>query len=175
LLLIVAHCNSLQHTSTDYNTQQYTATPCNLGRLFVVADRCTLQRTATQRNTLQTLHVREPIYCCSSLHTATHCNSLQLTATHCNTLQHSASACNLGSLFILAHCCHPKVSQNTLKIPTHMMKQVYVCVSQRSHSEYPQDTYTQTSLCVCIMMEQHTHTHTHTHIHTHIHLLPLRS
>jgi len=86
-VFLVAHCNTLQHTATHRRSYmphilQHTATQCN-----------TLQHTATHCNTLQcTATHRRGCTPHTMQHTATHSNALQHTATHCNTLQHIKDA-----------------------------------------------------------------------------------
>ena len=90
----------LQHTATHYNTLQHTATHCskhiatycNGMGVYIssamartkeapFASKCTLQRTATHRNTPQ----RIATYCHTLQRNTTHCSTLQ--QTDCNTLQ----------------------------------------------------------------------------------------
>jgi len=94
----VAHCSTLQHTTTHCNLLQqkisrlgqpsaWIATPCCT--LQRIAAHCgTLQRTATHCNTMEIddfgLRTRRHTTTCMR---STHCNTLRHTATHCNTLQ----------------------------------------------------------------------------------------
>jgi len=69
LQYIVAHCNTLHHSVSHGNAQQYTTTRCTY---------CTtLHHTATHCSTLQ--------------HTASHCNTLQHTATPDVSGKHTSS------------------------------------------------------------------------------------
>ena len=63
--------NTLQHTTTNNNVLQHTATPC---KMVVVCIHGVWMPRAAHLNTLQ--------------HTTTHCNTPQHSSTHCNTLQH---------------------------------------------------------------------------------------
>jgi len=82
---IATHRNTLQHTSTHFNTHR---TEANVGRPGTFL-RCLSTHTlpATNCNTLQ----YTATICNILPHTATCCKSLQHTATHCNTLQHYAT------------------------------------------------------------------------------------
>jgi len=73
-----------QHTATDCNTLQHTATSSQHADCRVWTWYVSLQCTATLCNTLQ--HTLQ--------HTVTHCNTLQITATHCKVLQHTKLRCN---------------------------------------------------------------------------------
>jgi len=66
-----AHCISLQHISTHWNTLQH------------------LQHTAAHYTVELQMSMHEHL-----VHTATHRNTLQHAATHCNTLQHTTAHCN---------------------------------------------------------------------------------
>jgi len=108
----VMHCQTLQHTATNWNSQQHAfeqqpAIPLDC--------RCnTLLRAATQCNTLSDT----PTHRIASQHTAPHCNTLQHTATHsnmpckatcdafrlrCSVLQCIAPCCTV--LHRVAPCC----------------------------------------------------------------------
>jgi len=76
-----AHCNTLQHTATHWNT--------HASLIYVWYDRhFKLQHTAIHCDTLQHIatHCNTHLYVIrSTLQPATHCNTLQHTATHRNT------------------------------------------------------------------------------------------
>jgi len=92
------HCNTMQHTSTPYNTLQHTATYLQARTMQHDAhNRCTalqhtaLQHTATPCNTLQ--HPAAHLHA----HTSTqplHPTAMQYPLTPCTTLQHPATPCN---------------------------------------------------------------------------------
>jgi len=80
IIIITVH-----HTTSHYNTLQYTESSSHYNSLQHVATHCnTLQHTETH---CETLH-----HHLTKSH-AKHCNTLQLTATHCNTPQHIATNC----------------------------------------------------------------------------------
>ena len=123
-------CNTLQHTASRCIALQHTATRYNTCAEILewtITEKsppqpCTLQHTATHRNTLQQ-HSATPAlsiligqsqekpqctHCNTRRHTAVHCNTRQHTATHCNTLQHTATFYNTHVQFIaLQHIATP--------------------------------------------------------------------
>jgi len=141
----------MQHTATDCNTLQLTATHCSTRRP---------RRNATHCNTLQ--------------HTATHCNRLQLTATHCstrrprrtathcNTLQHTASHCNLlqhtvaqDARDVTASSLYQKETDVHEKRPTTEMFKKDLCTQRETNKKDLQKRLTDRSavyMCVYISL-----------------------
>ena len=73
LQCVATHCNTLQHTATQRNILQPTASQT----IFTTLNRLLRRVTWWRRYIIL----------------QTHCNTLQHIVTHCNTLQHTASHC----------------------------------------------------------------------------------
>jgi len=102
------HCNTLQHTATQCNTDIIQACCfqwCN-----------TLQHTATHCNTLQ----RRRHLCMLPW-------MLQHTATHCNALQHTATLYNTD---VISACSHEwwKVSSRSPPLPPSPTHTEHICI-----------------------------------------------